>query len=105
MREWLELSSDEICKELGLTPTNLYVQLHRPMMPFHRSCKEVTSLVITREDRTLPWRNRLALHMHMGMCKACPIFERQIFTMHNTMEQWRNHEKSSGADDRWRQAL
>ena len=29
MREWLELSSDEICKELALTPTNLYVQLHR----------------------------------------------------------------------------
>lgn len=29
MREWLELSSDDICKELGLTPTNLYVQLHR----------------------------------------------------------------------------
>jgi RNA polymerase sigma-70 factor (ECF subfamily) len=29
MREWLELSSDEICKEMGLTPTNLYVQLHR----------------------------------------------------------------------------
>lgn len=29
MREWLELSSQEICKELALTPTNLYVQLHR----------------------------------------------------------------------------
>jgi RNA polymerase sigma-70 factor (ECF subfamily) len=29
MREWLELSSDEICKELDLTPTNFYVQLHR----------------------------------------------------------------------------
>ena len=29
MREWLELSSKEVCKELSLTPTNLYVQLHR----------------------------------------------------------------------------
>lgn len=29
MREWLELSCDEICKELLITPTNLYVQLHR----------------------------------------------------------------------------
>lgn len=29
MREWLELSSEEICKELSLSPTNLYVQLHR----------------------------------------------------------------------------
>lgn len=29
MREWLELSSTEVCKELAITPTNLYVQLHR----------------------------------------------------------------------------
>lgn len=29
MREWLELSAVEVCKELSLTPTNLYVQLHR----------------------------------------------------------------------------
>ena len=29
MREWLELSCQEVCKELSLTPTNLYVQLHR----------------------------------------------------------------------------
>ncbi|WP_372825157.1 sigma-70 family RNA polymerase sigma factor [Polaromonas sp.] len=29
MREWLELSCEEVCKELTLTPTNLYVQLHR----------------------------------------------------------------------------
>ena len=29
MREWLEMSSQDVCKELSLTPTNLYVQLHR----------------------------------------------------------------------------
>ncbi len=29
MREWLELSSDEICKELAITSTNLWVLLHR----------------------------------------------------------------------------
>lgn len=29
MREWLEMSSPEVCKELAITPTNLYVQLHR----------------------------------------------------------------------------
>ena len=40
MREWLELSSDEICKELGLTATNLYVQLHRARMRL-RECLEL----------------------------------------------------------------
>ena len=29
MREWLELDSTEICKELGITATNLWVLLHR----------------------------------------------------------------------------
>ncbi|MEZ5664882.1 MAG: sigma-70 family RNA polymerase sigma factor [Burkholderiaceae bacterium] len=40
MREWLELSSDEVCKELGLTPTNLYVQLHRARLRL-RECLEL----------------------------------------------------------------
>ncbi len=29
MREWLELDTDEICKALAITPTNLWVMLHR----------------------------------------------------------------------------
>ena len=40
MREWLELSSEEICKELGLTPTHLYVQLHRARLRL-RACLEL----------------------------------------------------------------
>jgi RNA polymerase sigma-70 factor (ECF subfamily) len=40
MREWLELPSDEICKELQLTATNLYVQLHRARLRL-RECLEL----------------------------------------------------------------
>lgn len=40
MREWLELESEEICKELQLTPTNLYVQLHRARLRL-RECLEL----------------------------------------------------------------
>ena len=40
MREWLELSSEEICKELQLTTTNLYVQLHRARLRL-RACLEL----------------------------------------------------------------
>lgn len=40
MREWLELSVEEICKELGLSTTNLYVQLHRARMRL-RECLEL----------------------------------------------------------------
>lgn len=40
MREWLELSCEEICKELGMTSTNLYVQLHRARLRL-RECLEI----------------------------------------------------------------
>ena len=40
MREWLELPSEEICKELCLTPTNLYVLLHRARLRL-RECLEL----------------------------------------------------------------
>jgi RNA polymerase sigma-70 factor (ECF subfamily) len=40
MREWLDISSVEICKELNMTPTNLYVQLHRARLRL-RECLEL----------------------------------------------------------------
>lgn len=40
MREWLELSSDDICKELGVSTTNLYVLLHRARLRL-RECLEL----------------------------------------------------------------
>lgn len=40
MREWLDLSVEEICKELNLTSTNLYVLLHRARLRL-RECLEI----------------------------------------------------------------
>jgi hypothetical protein len=74
------------------------------MMPFNRTCKEVTALVIAREDRALPWRDRLALRLHMAVCAACPTFERQVITMRNAMRQWRNYEESDDAGEPGKQA-
>ena len=59
--------------------------------PLRRTCKEVTALVIAREDRALPLAERLALRLHMAMCQACPTFERQVLTMRNAMKQWRHY--------------
>lgn len=60
-------------------------------MPLMRSCKEVTALVIAREDRHLPLLERAALRAHMFICKACPCFERQVLTIRNATRQWRNY--------------
>jgi RNA polymerase sigma-70 factor (ECF subfamily) len=40
MREWLELDTDEICKELTISPTNLWVMLHRARLRL-RECLEL----------------------------------------------------------------
>jgi RNA polymerase sigma-70 factor (ECF subfamily) len=40
MREWLELSSEEICNELTLSTTNFHVQMHRARLRL-RECLEI----------------------------------------------------------------
>ncbi len=57
--------------------------------PFRRTCKEASALLIAREDRALPWQERLALKLHLALCEACPRFERQLLTMRQAMGRWR----------------
>ena len=73
------------------------------MIRLKRSCKEVTALVIAREDRELPLTERLALRVHMTICSACPKFERQILTMRNAMKPWQNYENNPEVGERPRQ--
>ena len=40
MREWLELSTEEICKELAISSTNLWVLLHRARLRL-RDCLQL----------------------------------------------------------------
>ncbi len=40
MREWLELDTDEICKEMKITATNLWVMLHRARLRL-RECLQM----------------------------------------------------------------
>jgi hypothetical protein len=63
----------------------------KPVYPLRRTCKEVSALLIAREDRALPLFERMALRLHMAMCQACPRFERQLLTMRNAMGQWRHY--------------
>lgn len=47
--------------------------------------------MVAREDRTLPWHDRLALRLHLLACQACPRFNRQMLSMRNQLKQWRNY--------------
>ena len=63
----------------------------KTVIPLRRTCKEAAALIVAREDRALPWADRMALRMHLLACKACPRFERQMLSMQNSLKQWRNY--------------
>ena len=61
------------------------------MIPLNRTCREVAAILVAREDRNLGLADRVALRIHMVICDACPKFERQMLSMRNAMQQWRNY--------------
>ena len=60
-------------------------------MIFGRTCKEVTHLVLQAEDKALPLADRLAVRLHMYVCKACPRFVKQVVFMRRASERWRGY--------------
>ncbi|ROZ64476.1 zf-HC2 domain-containing protein [Ramlibacter sp. WS9] len=60
-------------------------------MILRRTCKEVSALLVAREDRDLPLVERVALRFHLAACSACPAFERQLLTMRNAFQRWRHY--------------
>lgn len=48
-------------------------------------------MVIAREDRRLKLRERIAVKLHMFICKTCPQFENQVLTLRAAMAKWRNN--------------
>jgi hypothetical protein len=63
----------------------------KAVIPLKRTCKEAVALMVAREDRALPWADRVALRLHLLACQACPRFERQILSMQSSLKQWRNY--------------
>jgi hypothetical protein len=61
-------------------------------MLLRRTCKQMSALLIAREDRALPLPDRTAMFFHMLACKACPNFERQLLTMRNDLKRWRAYQ-------------
>ncbi|MGV3498401.1 MAG: zf-HC2 domain-containing protein [Hydrogenophaga sp.] len=67
----------------------------KPLYPFRRTCKQVSALLIAREDRALPWTDRVGLRLHLAICEACPRFERQVLAMREAMGHWRHYADDS----------
>jgi Putative zinc-finger len=56
-----------------------------------RSCRDVTGLLLASADRKLSLRERLAIRLHMAICKACPRFERQVRLLNRALPRWRRY--------------
>ncbi len=42
------------------------------------TCKEVTQLVLEKQERRLSWREHLGVRIHFLICDACARFEQQM---------------------------
>lgn len=42
------------------------------------TCKDATALVSRSMDSPLPWRQRMALRVHLALCRLCNRYERQL---------------------------
>jgi hypothetical protein len=62
------------------------------------SCRDVAGIILAREDRHLSFGERLTLHMHLAVCKACPGFERRVLFMRGAMARWREHPGAGSVD-------
>ncbi len=66
-------------------------------LPLVRTCRQVSEIVVAREDRTLTARESIVVGLHMAICKACPAFENQIRGIGRAMKKWRNYVDRDGA--------
>jgi hypothetical protein len=51
------------------------------------SCEEASRLISESFDRTLPFRLRLALRVHLFFCRACRRFRRQLFFVQRAVQE------------------
>ena len=53
------------------------------------TCKEAAQLLSDSLERKLPLRQRIALRIHLLMCKLCPRFREQILFLKKNLNQFR----------------
>jgi len=69
------------------------------MSLFHRNCREVTRLVLERENRRLTLVERFAVRFHLGICVMCTRFTGQVQLMNRAMAQWKQYAERDEQDD------
>jgi hypothetical protein len=68
------------------------------MSLFYRNCREVTRLILQRENRALTVVERVAVRFHLGICLMCTRFTGQVKLMNRAMAQWKQYAENDGSD-------
>lgn len=51
------------------------------------SCKQASRLVSQSLERKLPYRERVALFLHLMVCDACTLFSRQLRLLRQAIQR------------------
>ncbi len=62
-------------------------------MKIPNSCRDISGLLLAREDRSLSVGERLAVRVHILTCRACQRFEKQTLLLRGALRQWREQQQ------------
>lgn len=54
------------------------------------NCKQNTELLSQSLDRPVTFREKLAMRLHLVMCRGCRNFEKQLTFMRKTSREWKH---------------
>ena len=60
-------------------------------MKIHRTCRDVTRLVLESQDRPLRPMESLSLRLHWLACNRCRAFRKQQQLMRVALDRWRGY--------------
>lgn len=69
------------------------------MSLFNRNCREVTRLLLERENRRLGPIEWVAVRLHLGICEMCTRFNGQLGMMNRALSHWKAYRESAEDDD------
>ena len=64
-----------------------------------RTCRDVTRLLLERQNRPLGRLERVAVWLHLGICDMCTRFYGQLDLMNHAMTRWKaysEHDEGPG---------
>lgn len=68
------------------------------MSLFKPNCREVTRLLLERENRRLGLLEWIRVRLHLGICEMCTRFNGQLGVMNRALGHWKSY-RESGDDD------